>query len=241
MSTDPTLRSSLSRRRLRTAPGLPTTPEDEPAGPVRVRWQSILTLVVIVALLVGAGIGLNSALATKPVAALANCKVATQLAPRLYSAAPAMCIKTDKIYQATIRTTKGDLVLVMPAKDAPVTVNNFIVLALNGYYTGLGFFRNESWVTQTGDPLGTGTGGPGYSLPEEKNSGDWTTAGAVGMARAPGGPVNGSQFFILKSGWPGGGPGDGVFNHFGTILQGQEIVKTLTAADRILGISVSVQ
>jgi len=206
-----------------------------------VRWQSVLTLVVVVGLLVAAGIGLTASLKTKPDAAFAKCRASAQIAPRLYSGAPALCIKTDKVYQATIRTTKGDLILVMPAKDAPVTVNNFIVLALDGYYTGLNFWRSDKLVAQTGDPLGTGRGGPGYTLPKEKNSGDWTTAGAVGMARATGGPVNGSQFFILKSPWPNGGPGTTVFNHFGTVLQGQELVKTLTAADRILGITVSVQ
>lgn len=241
MSTDPPLRSSLSRRRHRTAPEAATNPPIDPAEPVRVRWQSILTLVVIVGLLVAAGVGMTASLINKPVAALANCRTSNQLAPRLYAAAPAMCIRIDKTYQATIKTTKGDLIVIMPAKDAPVTVNNFIVLALSGYYTGLNFWRNDSWVTQTGDPLGTGTGGPGYTLPEERNSGDWTTAGAVGMARPPGGPINGSQFFILKSAWPNGGPGSTVFNHFGTVLQGQEILKTVTAADRILGITVSVQ
>ena len=241
MSTDPNLRSSLSRRRLRTTPAAPTTPSDEPGRPIRVRWQSILTLIVIVGLLVAAGVGLSAALKIAPVAALANCRTSNQIAPRLYAAAPAMCIKTDKIYQATINTTKGDLVVIMPARDAPATVNNFIVLAVSGYYTGLNFWHNESWVTQTGDPLGTGRGGPGYTLPEEKNSGDWTTAGALGMARTPGGPVNGSQFFILKDAWPNGGPATTVFNHFGTVVQGQEIVKTLTAADRILGITVTVQ
>ncbi len=205
------------------------------------RWQSVLTLTVIVGLLVATGLGLSAALKTQPVAALANCRTSNQIAPRLYAAAPAQCIRTDKIYQATIKTTKGDLIAIMPARDAPVTVNNFIVLAVNGYYTGLNFWRNDGMATQTGDPLGTGRGGPGYTLPEERNSGDWTTAGALGMARTPGGPVNGSQFFILKAAWPNGGPGTTVFNHFGTVLQGQEIVKTLTADDRILGITVTVQ
>ena len=241
MSTDPTLRSSLSRRRLRTAAGDPQTPLEPSLEPVRVRWQSILTLIVVVGLLVAVGVGLSAALRGQPPAALAGCRTASQLAPRLYASAPAMCIRAEKTYQATIHTTKGDLIVILPAKDAPLTVNNFIVLAVNGYYTGLNFWRNESWVTQTGDPNGSGSGGPGYTLPEEPNNGDWTTAGALGMARPPGGPINGGQFFILKAPWPNGGPGTTVFNHFGTVLQGQELLKTLGPTDRILGITVSVQ
>ena len=76
---------------------------------------------------------------------------------------------------------------------APVTVNNFIVLALNGYYNGSSFWDSEDWVVQAGDPNGNGTGGPGYNLPEEPAPFLKWNPGSVGMARIPGGPINGSQ------------------------------------------------
>jgi len=93
----------------------------------------------------------------------------------------------------------------MPAAKAPQTVNNFVVLAVNGYYTGLTFHRVDTYFVQGGDPQGDGRGGPGYTLPDETNDLPWTT-NAVGMARDAGGPVNGSQFFLLKTGLAGNGP-----------------------------------
>lgn len=241
MSTDPTLRSSLSRRRLRNNPATPPIAAPEPAEPVRIRWQAILSLAVLIGVLGLGGLGLSRALETRPPAGLAGCRPADQLAPRTFAAPPRLCIRTDKIYQVTIKTTKGDLIAILPAHDAPVTVNNFIVLALNGYYTGLNFWRNDAAFTQSGDPLGTGRGGPGYALPAEANTGSWSSPGALGMARNPDGTINGSQFFILKAAWPAGGPGLTVYNHFGTVIQGQELLKGMGADDRILGIAVSVQ
>jgi cyclophilin family peptidyl-prolyl cis-trans isomerase len=61
------------------------------------------------------------------------------------------------------------------------------------------------------------------------------------MARFPGDGVNGSQFFFLKSDWPNGGPGNVVFNHFGTVLGGSTLIAQIKPGDRILGITISVQ
>jgi cyclophilin family peptidyl-prolyl cis-trans isomerase len=231
-------RQLTSRRRARRAPEpLPSPAETEL---VPVPWKALLGLAVIVAVVIGAGWALGRAIAPQPTGAFAKCRTATALGPHTFTGLPNMCIDTAKTYIAKISTTAGEIDIAMPAADAPVTVNNFIVLAVNGYYTGLTFHRSEDWVVQGGDPLGDGRGGPGYSLPDEQNSGIWT-ADAVGMARNPGDGVNGSQFIILKAAWPGDGPGDAAFNHFGTVLGGTQIVSQIKPGDRILAVSIAVQ
>src|SRR5579875_829826 len=89
-------------------------------------------------------------------------------AKRRYSAPPAMQIDPHKTYYATISTTKGDIRLHLFASEAPLTVNNFVSLARDGFYAGLTFQRVvPGFVIQGGDPLGNGTGGPGYMFPDE--------------------------------------------------------------------------
>jgi cyclophilin family peptidyl-prolyl cis-trans isomerase len=94
-------------------------------------------------------------------------------------------------------------------------------------------------VVQAGDPNGNGTGGPGYNLPEEPSSFLNWELGAVGMARVPGGPVNGSQFFIEKAAWPGAGP-TATYNRFGTVTSGMDKLQVVTTTDKINSISISV-
>ena len=175
-----------------------------------------------------------------PAPAPANCKTSTQLGPHEFVGLQPICIKPDKSYTATLYTTQGNITIKLHPEYAPVTVNNFVVLAVNGYYNGLGFWRIEKWIIQGGDPSGDGTGGPGYTLPPEANSSAWAP-GSVGMARDPSGPVNGSQFFFLKDAWPGSGPGGVVYNQFGTALIGFELVGQLNDSDRVLGFDVKLQ
>ena len=81
-----------------------------------------------------------------------------------YEKAPDMQIDKNKSYQAKISTTMGDITIELFAKDAPITVNNFVFLAKDKFYDGLTFHRViKDFMIQTGDPLGNGTGGPGYS------------------------------------------------------------------------------
>src|SRR2546425_11139896 len=108
---------------------------------------------------------------------------------------PEMEIDTDKLYDVTIATGKGDILMELDPQLAPNTVNNFVALARRGYYAGLTFHRvvPES-VIQGGDPDGTGRGGPGYQFADEPVRGEYTL-GAVAMANA-GPDTNGSQFFV---------------------------------------------
>ena len=108
---------------------------------------------------------------------------------------PQMNIDEQSIYRVTLETNKGTIVMDLDPKIAPNSVNNFVNLARDGYYTGLTFHRVvPDFVIQGGCPEGTGTGGPGYRFDDEPVTGDYTL-GAVAMANA--GPnTNGSQFFI---------------------------------------------
>jgi peptidyl-prolyl cis-trans isomerase B (cyclophilin B) len=195
-------------------------------------------VLLVVALLVAGGIGLDLVLHPQPAGAFAGCRTARQLSPTQFAGAPPMCIDTKKNYKGTIKTAKGDFTFVFLTGTAPKTVNNFIVLAVNGYFDGLSFFRVEDWVVQTGDPDNNGRGGPGYTLPAEPSpASDKWDPGSMGMARFPNDGISGSQFFILKTHWPGGPP-QSAYNHFATITLGFDVVGQLTAGDRIRSVQV---
>ncbi len=109
-----------------------------------------------------------------------------------------MTIDQNKSYTATIHTTMGDMVVQLFAKDAPMTVNNFVFLSKEGFYNNVKFHRIISgFMVQTGDPTGTGAGGPGYRFKDEPVTRDYKR-GIVAMANS--GPnTNGSQFFIMHA------------------------------------------
>lgn len=114
-----------------------------------------------------------------------------------YDSAPPMTIDATGSYAAVLNTDVGPIRLELFADEAPVTVNNFVNLALDGYYDGVVFHRVlEGFMAQGGDPTGTGTGGPGYSFEDEFSSGRvFDGPGQLAMANA-GPATNGSQFFI---------------------------------------------
>lgn len=152
-----------------------------------------------------------------------------------------MCITPTEKIQATVTTTQGKFVMVMHPEVAPITVNNFVVLAIHGYYNGLVFWKAEDWVVQSGDPQGDGHGGPGYNLPDEPGNTQWAL-GAVGMARVHAGgvnAVNGSQFFIEKAAWPNSGP-TAVYNRFATVISGMSAVQALSTTDSVTSITIQV-
>ena len=108
---------------------------------------------------------------------------------------PAHEIDDTKIYRATVTTDRGVMVMDLDPRLAPNTVNNFVVLARQGYYDGLTFHRVvPDFVIQGGCPEGSGRGGPGYKFADEPVQGEYTL-GAVAMANA-GKNTNGSQFFV---------------------------------------------
>ncbi len=146
-----------------------------------------------------------------------------------YSSAPAMQVDAKKSYTATIKTNKGDIVIDLYADKTPKTVNNFVVLAQDGYYNGVTFHRViPNFMVQTGDPTGTGRGGPGYKFADEFHpSLRHTGPGILSMANAGPG-TNGSQFFIthVKTDWL-----DGKHSVFGKVREGMDVVNSIQQGD----------
>jgi cyclophilin family peptidyl-prolyl cis-trans isomerase len=154
-----------------------------------------------------------------------------------YSTAPPMQIKTDKLYRATISTSRGKIVLCLQPALAPNTVNNVVALARNQFYDGLTFHRVEQdFVIQGGDPKGDGTGGPGYSFADEPVH-NLYVEGAVAMANS--GPnTNGSQFFICSGSKCSSLPPQ--YNLFGRVESGLDVVKAVQKGD-VMTVSVAEQ
>lgn len=115
----------------------------------------------------------------------------------IYSEQPPLTIDPDSSYAATIDTTAGPIRVNLFATEAPITVNNFVNLARDGFYDGVTFHRVlENFMAQGGDPTATGTGGPGYQFVDEFSPAlRFDRKGLLAMANS--GPAsNGSQFFI---------------------------------------------
>jgi len=153
-----------------------------------------------------------------------------------YSSPPAMQIDTTKTYYATIKTNKGDMRLELYADKAPMTVNNFVFLARDKFYDGVPFHRViQDFMVQTGDPTGTGRGGPGYRFrdeihPQLKHDGP----GVLSMANA--GPnTNGSQFFITHVATPWL---DGKHAVFGKLIEGEDVLFAIEQGDFINTIEI---
>lgn len=146
------------------------------------------------------------------------------------TSAPDMQIDTSTLYRVTLGTNKGDIVMDLDPELAPVSVNNFVALARDGYYTGLTFHRVvPDFVIQGGCPEGTGRGGPGYRFEDEPVTGDYTL-GAVAMANA--GPnTNGSQFFITIDDCTR--KLDKAYNLFGFVSSGMDVALGIQVGDKM--------
>ena len=229
----------MSQPRPSRRPTPPGPDEIDPAVPKgRQAVIALLVMGALVAAVIGSGLLIKHAIEPAVPPALANCATSTQIGPHTFIGPQPMCITATEKLQATITTSQGDIVVLLHPEVAPVTVNNFVVLAIHGYYNGLVFWKAEDWVVQGGDPRGDGRGGPGYTLPEEPTATPWDV-GAVGMARVPGGPINGSQFFIQKLTWPSPGP-TAVYNRFGTVTSGLDKAQALQGTDTINSITIKV-
>lgn len=144
------------------------------------------------------------------------------------ASAPPMSIDTDALYEVTITTDRGTMVLELDPQLAPTTVNHFVHQARAGFYDGLTFHRVvPGFVVQGGDPDGTGRGGPGYTFADEPVKGAYTD-GAVAMANA-GPDTNGSQFFICIDDCRTKLTSD--YNLFGYVKAGLEVAKSTQVGD----------
>ena len=146
-----------------------------------------------------------------------------------WDAPPEMTIDPDAIYLATFKTERGDIVVELFADKTPVTVNNFVFLAEEGYYDGTTFHRVlADFMAQGGDPTHTGSGGPGYQFEDEIVEGLlFNEPGLLAMANS--GPnTNGSQFFITYEPVPWL---NGAHTIFGQVVEGMDVVDSLTLRD----------
>jgi len=163
------------------------------------------------------------------VAVKAGCPTSTKATvnTQKYASAPAMTIDASKTYTATVKTTAGSFVITLDAKTAPKTVNNFVFLANKGFYHCVIFHRViPGFMDQTGDPTGTGTGGPGYSIPDElpATANPQYPLGSVAMANS-GANTGGSQFFIVA-----GSEGETLqpnYSLFGSVSSGMDVVDAI--------------
>lgn len=147
-----------------------------------------------------------------------------------YPSAPTMQIDPSKHYEATFHTSRGDFTVELFAAQAPVTVNNFVFLARDGFYDGTTFHRViKGFMAQGGDPQGTGTGGPGYQWADERGALALKHDGPGVLSMANAGPnTNGSQFFITFGPTP---HLNGKHAVFGKVVSGMDVVNSLRERD----------
>src|SRR3990170_6924954 len=157
--------------------------------------------------------------------------------PMTFSERPDITIDPAKKYFAVVETEKGTFRIELRPDLAIQTVNSFIFLAREGYFNGVTFHRvirdvpdNPDFVAQGGDPTGTGSGGPGYNLPDEFRPDVPFERGTVAMANTGAPNSSGSQFFITYN--DEYQPAlNGRYTVFGTVTEGMEVVESLTPRD----------
>ena len=149
---------------------------------------------------------------------------------------PAMDTDANTIYEVTIATPKGDIVMDLDPRLAPVTVNHFVVQARKGFYDNLTFHRVvPGFVIQGGDPEGSGRGGPGYKFADEPVKSEYTL-GAVAMANS-GPDTNGSQFFICIDDCRD--KLQPLYNLFGHVTSGVEVAQAIAVGDKMTSVTVT--
>src|SRR3989339_137945 len=138
--------------------------------------------------------------------------------------------KDVKNYYADLETTAGNMRILLNAKDTPITANNFVKLAEKGFYNGTIFHRViRDFMIQGGDPMGNGSGGPGYTFEDEVFEGEYVK-GTVAMANS-GPDTHGSQFFIMHRDNPL--PKNYVI--FGKVVEGMDTVDKIAEAEVAFG------
>ncbi len=152
------------------------------------------------------------------------------LADRQYNAPPAMTLEEGVRYLARVKMENGgEFVIELLPESAPQTVNNFVFLANEGWFNGVTFHRVlPGFVAQTGDPTGTGGGGPGYAIPNEIDPAlSHNQPGMVAMANS-GPDTNGSQWYVTLADVS---QLDGGYTIFGRVIEGMDVVQAITPRD----------
>ena len=153
----------------------------------------------------------------------------TTTSVKQWSTPPAMEVDTSKDYFAVVDTTLGTFKIRLFASESPRTVNNFVFLSRQGFYDGVIFHRIiRTFMIQTGDPTGTGRGGPGYRFADELPTKHSYQPGIVAMANS-GANTNGSQFFICTG--PDARSLDNYPNYtqFGSVVDGMDTIQKIAS------------
>jgi cyclophilin family peptidyl-prolyl cis-trans isomerase len=171
----------------------------------RTKWIALgvfalVAVAIVAAILIGRSGGDDESTSA---ASTNGCKQVAAPKPKQVSfKAPKSTVKPGEVISAEVETSCGAFDIALDSKRAPKTVNSFIFLSEEGFYDGLGFHRIvPEFVIQGGDPLGTGSGGPGYSVDEKPPANLAYTKGVVAMAKSSAEPPgrSGSQFFVVLS------------------------------------------
>jgi cyclophilin family peptidyl-prolyl cis-trans isomerase len=148
-----------------------------------------------------------------------------------FAGPPPMNIDPNKTYTATFKTSCGTFVIQLDAKQAPQTVNSFVFLADHHFFDGQYFTRLDASidVVQGGDPTGTGTGGPGYSIPDEVKPGTKYPTGSLAMAKSAQPNSGGSQFFLITGPKGNNLNSNAQYTVFGKIVSGLAVAQEIQA------------
>lgn len=146
---------------------------------------------------------------------------------------PAQVLKDGRTYTATLQTSCGDIVIELLAGQAPETVNSFVFLAEQGFFDATRIHRLDTSidVIQGGDPTGTGTGGPGYTIHDELNGKESYGPGVIAMANSGTGDSGGSQFFIITGDKGHGLDSSQAYTIFGNVIEGLDVAQMIQGLD----------
>lgn len=187
---------------------------------------ALVAIGVVAAILIGRGGGDDE---STTATSTDGCKQVEAPKPKRISfpAAPKQIVEAGENLTAVVETSCGIFDIALDSQRAPKTVNSFVVLSQRGFYDGLTFHRvAPGFVIQGGDPLGTGTGGPGYSVDEKPPANLAYTKGVVAMAKSSAEPPgrSGSQFFVVLA--PDGGlPPE--YALVGRVDEGMDVVERI--------------
>jgi peptidyl-prolyl cis-trans isomerase B (cyclophilin B) len=164
---------------------------------------ALLAAAVVAAILIGRGGGGDDDSSATATASASGCKEVQAPKPKSVSFdSPKQTASKGEQLMAVVETSCGSFEIALDSERAPKTVNSFVFLSEEGFYDGLTFHRvAPGFVIQGGDPLGSGTGGPGYSVDEKPPANLSYTKGVVAMAKSSAEPPgrSGSQFFVVLS------------------------------------------
>jgi peptidyl-prolyl cis-trans isomerase B (cyclophilin B) len=191
---------------------------------------AVVAVGIVVAILVGQGGGSDDGSTASTQASAGGCKKVEAPAPKKVSfEAPKQVLKAGEEATAVVKTSCGTFEIALDTKRAPKTANSFAFLADEGFYDDLTFHRvAPGFVIQGGDPEGTGTGGPGYSVDEAPPPNLSYTKGIVAMAKSSADPPgrSGSQFYVVTAPDAGLPP---EYALVGKVSEGYDVVEKIEA------------